>query len=84
MKPVGRRISAWIGVAAISLTTSCAKVQGSSKGQEEVPPMGTIFLLHGMGRTRASMLILSRRFKGAGYRTVNLRYSQCQLRFKSA
>jgi triacylglycerol lipase len=37
---------------------------------------GTIVLLHGQGRTRLSMMILSRRFRSAGYQTVNFPYNQ--------
>lgn len=34
-----------------------------------------IILLHGMGRTRASMLILRQRLKNAGYRVLNFPYN---------
>ncbi len=37
---------------------------------------GTIVFLHGQGRTRLSMLILSMRFKSAGYKTANFPYNQ--------
>ncbi len=33
-------------------------------------------LLHGMGRTQASMLVMSKRFKDAGYQTLNFPYNQ--------
>ena len=36
----------------------------------------TIALLHGQGRTRLSMLILGKRFRSAGYQTVNFPYNQ--------
>ncbi|HBL17822.1 MAG: hypothetical protein A2X36_07000 [Elusimicrobia bacterium GWA2_69_24] len=36
----------------------------------------TVILLHGMGRSRASMALLARRFRQAGYRTVNFPYRQ--------
>ena len=37
---------------------------------------GTIILLHGQGRTRLSMAILSMRFRSAGYQTLNFPYNQ--------
>ena len=37
---------------------------------------GTIILLHGQGRARLSMVILSMRFKSAGYKTLNFPYNQ--------
>ena len=36
----------------------------------------TVVLLHGMGRTRLSMIVLSQRFRRAGYQTVNFPYNQ--------
>ena len=36
----------------------------------------TVFLVHGMGRTRASLVLLAWRLRRAGYRTVSVRYSQ--------
>jgi triacylglycerol lipase len=36
----------------------------------------TIVLLHGQGRTRLSMVILSKRFRSAGYQTLNFPYNQ--------
>ena len=36
----------------------------------------TIVLIHGQGRTRLSMLILGKRFRSAGYQTVNFPYNQ--------
>ena len=36
----------------------------------------TVVFLHGMGRTRVSMMILARRFKKAGYETLNFPYGQ--------
>ncbi len=35
-----------------------------------------VVLVHGMGRTRASMLVLSKRLKDAGYQTENFPYNQ--------
>ena len=37
---------------------------------------GTIILLHGQGRTRLSMVILGKRFRSAGYQTLNFPYNQ--------
>jgi triacylglycerol lipase len=39
------------------------------------PPKETAVLLHGMGRTRASMWILEKRLKKAGYATLNFPYA---------
>jgi hypothetical protein len=36
----------------------------------------TIVLLHGQGRTRLSMLVLGKRFRSAGYQTLNFPYNQ--------
>lgn len=36
----------------------------------------TVVLLHGQGRTRLSMVILSKRFRSAGYQTLNFPYNQ--------
>ncbi len=42
-----------------------------------VEPTGeTVVFLHGMGRSRASMLILKKRFRKAGYSVENFPYSQ--------
>ncbi|TPW20474.1 MAG: hypothetical protein FD126_1643 [Elusimicrobia bacterium] len=38
--------------------------------------LATVFLVHGMGRTRASMALLQHRLSRAGYRTVNVPYNQ--------
>jgi triacylglycerol lipase len=56
--------------------TSCStsrppQADGSPSVEEE-----TVVLLHGMGRSRLSMVVLSHRFKGAGYRTLNFPHSQ--------
>ena len=50
------------------LSMGCSK---NIKEDQEV-----VFLLHGMGRSRASMLTLSKRFRTNGYRVVNFPYSQ--------
>ena len=36
----------------------------------------TIVLLHGQGRTRLSMLVLGKRFRSAGFQTLNFPYNQ--------
>lgn len=36
----------------------------------------TIVLLHGQGRTRLSMVVLGKRFRSAGYQTLNFPYNQ--------
>ncbi|PIP83937.1 MAG: hypothetical protein CO113_02180 [Elusimicrobia bacterium CG_4_9_14_3_um_filter_62_55] len=60
----------------MGLTAVLMMVSGASLGRAGGPPAETVYLLHGMGRTRASMLLLSLRLEKAGYRTVNFRYSQ--------
>ena len=66
---------------ACILLSSC--VSGNSpaskpdeSGKVAMKKDGTIVLLHGQGRTRLSMMILSRRFRSAGYQTVNFPYNQ--------
>ena len=39
------------------------------------PPKETVVLLHGMGRTRASLWVLEKRLKKAGYATLNFPYT---------
>ena len=52
-------------------TSKTPQPEGSPLAEEE-----TVVLLHGMGRSRLSMMVLSHRFKGAGYRTANFPYNQ--------
>lgn len=44
----------------------------------------TVFLVHGLGRSRASMLVLSARLRSAGYRTVLVPYDPVRLRLSDA
>lgn len=53
----------------VAALLSCAPAQTA-------PERETVVLLHGMGRTRASMAILAQRFKKAGYETLNFPYTQ--------
>lgn len=53
-------------VAAI---LSCAPAQAASERE-------TVVFLHGMGRTRVSMAVIAKRFKDAGYETLNFPYTQ--------
>ncbi len=57
-------------LSSIVLFTACASAQ-PSKGPEQ-----TVYLLHGMGRSRLSMWWLGRRLKKEGYRVVNFPYNQ--------
>ncbi|NOY82143.1 MAG: hypothetical protein GXP31_14190 [Kiritimatiellaeota bacterium] len=41
-------------------------------------PGETVVLVHGLGRTRASMLVLSKRLQTAGYKTMNFPYNQAR------
>ena len=66
---------------ACILLSSC--VTGSSPdskpdelGNVAMKKDATIVLLHGQGRARLSMVILSMRFKSAGYQTLNFPYNQ--------
>ena len=52
-------------------TSKTPQAAGSPSSEEE-----TVVLLHGMGRSRLSMMVLSHRFKGAGYQTANFPYNQ--------
>ncbi len=52
-------------------TTKPPQADGSPSSEEE-----TVVLLHGMGRSRLSMAVLSHRFKQSGYQTLNFPYSQ--------
>lgn len=40
------------------------------------PPRETVVLLHGMGRTTAAMSVMAKRFRSAGYATLNFPYYQ--------
>jgi hypothetical protein len=49
---------------------------GADGGLAEAAATGeTVVLLHGQGRTRASLWLLGERLKSAGYKTLNLGYS---------
>jgi len=52
-------------------TTKPPHADGSLALEEE-----TVVLLHGMGRSRLSMVVLSHRFRQSGYRTFKFPYSQ--------
>jgi len=52
-------------------TTKRPQADGSPTLEED-----TVVLLHGMGRSRLSMAVLSHRFRQSGYRTFNFPYSQ--------
>lgn len=58
-------------VGAALLSAACATARPRSPAGQE-----TVFLIHGMGRTRASMTLLAYRLRKAGYRTVNVPYTQ--------
>ena len=45
-------------------------------GQDIVKKDETVVLLHGQGRTRLSMVVLGKRFRSAGYQTLNFPYNQ--------
>ena len=45
-------------------------------GQDTVKKDETVVLLHGQGRSRLSMVVLGKRFRSAGYETLNFPYNQ--------
>ena len=45
-------------------------------GQDIVKKDETVVLLHGQGRSRLSMVVLGKRFRSAGYQTLNFPYNQ--------
>ncbi|MBI5596397.1 MAG: hypothetical protein HY928_09950 [Elusimicrobia bacterium] len=53
------------------LSAACVGVRARGTVGKE-----TVFLVHGMGRTRASMTLLAYRLRKAGFRTVNVPYNQ--------
>lgn len=48
----------------------------ASLDEIDVKKDATIVLLHGQGRTRLSMVVLGKRFRSAGYQTMNFPYNQ--------
>lgn len=50
---------------------------------ENDPALETVVLLHGMGRSRASMWPLAQRLRGAGFQTRNFPYSSTLHRFET-
>lgn len=62
--------SGWLLAGVLSLA-SAGRGAAEPKRERE-----TVVVLHGMGRTRASMLVLVLRFKRAGYETLNFPYGQ--------
>lgn len=59
-------------LAALALLAAPACAWGPS--QED--PRETVILIHGMGRSRLSMSLLGARLRRAGFRTLNVPYSQ--------
>ncbi|MEK6254260.1 MAG: alpha/beta fold hydrolase, partial [Gemmatimonadales bacterium] len=55
-----------LSVLAAILATACTP--------EPLADAETVVLVHGLGRTPASMLVLETRLEGAGYRVVNFGY----------
>ncbi|PIR19305.1 MAG: hypothetical protein COV48_02700 [Elusimicrobia bacterium CG11_big_fil_rev_8_21_14_0_20_64_6] len=63
---------AWLVIAVFFI--GCLPIIGRADRVE--PKHETVVLLHGMGRTRAAMMILAWRFEKAGYETLNFPYGQ--------
>lgn len=72
--PRTRRMGAVVAVAALAGTGAVM----ASRARPAAPVPGdrreTVFLVHGMGRTPVSMLLLRRRLERDGYRVVNWGY----------
>ena len=64
------RISA--ALVAVGFLLGC----GSSQDDSGAEPTESVILLHGMGRTRASMAVLAWRFERAGYAAHNFPYNE--------
>ena len=68
------------GLKALALAGALLFFSISAAAENEVAPageegQGAVFLLHGMGRTRASMWVLQHRLKEAGYTVHNFPYT---------
>lgn len=61
----------FVCLAAV-LAAACA----SAAEPRSAGPPETVFLVHGMGRSRLSMVLLAARLRRAGFRTVNVPYAQ--------
>ncbi len=74
MKRMGNRFRrlALCSLACASLLAACDKQEAPAP--EAKPEEETVVLLHGLGRTRASILVLQQRLKSAGYQTLNFPY----------
>lgn len=57
-----------VGLCLLACLASCTNEETASERE-------TVVLLHGMGRTRASMWFLEKRLKKAGYETLNFPYA---------
>ncbi|PCI39444.1 MAG: hypothetical protein COB53_03215 [Elusimicrobia bacterium] len=63
----------------IALLLPCLIIFGACATAQPQPlPLETVYLLHGLGRSRASMWWLGRRLKRQGYRVVNFPYVAAQ------
>ena len=61
--------------APVLLSLALAAGTGCGQAAAPGPEKETVVLLHGMGRSRASLWILEQRLKRAGYLTLNFPYS---------
>lgn len=66
----------WVGLRALLLAVvTCGGFMENEMTRPAAPASGeTVVLLHGMGRSRVSMMILAKRLRDAGYATVNFPY----------
>lgn len=67
-----RRSRSWAAMIGLSILFPGCSVAPATEDAE------TVILVHGLGRTRASMALLGARLSEVGYRTVNLGYSSGQ------
>lgn len=66
---------ALLNAALLLASAACAS------GPPAEGPRETVFLIHGMGRSRLSMSLLGARLRREGFRTVNVPYSQTTASF---
>lgn len=71
MSNIRRGILGSVLSGAALLSAACVGVRARGAAGRE-----TVFLVHGMGRTRASMTLLAYRLRKAGFRTVNVPFNQ--------
>lgn len=69
-------------VRSIWLGSLCLLALGARAGDLAAAPAEKVILLHGLGRTDASMGLLADRLSAAGFETHNIRYPSLDLEFE--